>query len=150
MNALWFLIGFTFCLFVIILRMSYTYGIKKSFQHLLSILIPIILSGTAIRIGEILLPESIVVSYYIAATATVFFYIILFPIITKEEKDRYRKISKQSRYFSLIIGLFYFWLISSFGVFFINILLPNLFSQYQDLIFYLILPIRLFWFFPNL
>jgi len=152
--------GFIFIAVIIIIillflsiKNAYHSGFQKSIKNLLSLLIPIILSGTAIRIGRILLPDSINISYYITGIGMILFYIVLSPIIKKVASDRYRKLSKRSRLFGACIGILQCWLFISFILFFVNLIfyqnIPAL-KEYDHIISILILPIRFFWFFPNM
>ncbi len=135
------------------IKNAYHVGFQRSIKNLLSLLIPIILSGTAIRIGRILLPNSINISYYITGIGMILFYIVLSPIIKKVASDRYRKVSKLSRLFGACIGILQCWLLISFILFFINLMFYQSFPvlrSYNYIISILTLPIRFFWFFPNM
>ncbi|MGL4676712.1 MAG: hypothetical protein ACRCWI_03490 [Brevinema sp.] len=141
---LWLIAGITICL--IFFWKSYSLGTKKSFQNFLSLLIPIILSGTATRISRMILPNFVNISYYIAGMGTLLFYIVLAPILTKEKPDRYRKITKISRWFAGIIGVATAGLFLSFICFFINLFVPTLLpNQFVSL---LTMPIKFLWLFP--
>lgn len=145
------------CIIIILLllfiRNSYYLGFEKSMKNLLSLLVPIILSGTAIRIGRILLPDSINISYYITGIGMILFYLVLAPIIKKVTSDRYKKVSKKSRIYGAFIGILHCWLFISFILFFINLIfyknIPVL-QKYDHIISILTLPIQFFWNFPNM
>lgn len=153
MNSFIFIAVIIIILLFLSIKSAYHLGFQGSIKNLLSLLIPIILSGTAIRIGRILLPDSINISYYIAGVGMIIFYIVLSPIIKKVASDRYRKVSRQSHIFGMFVGVLQFWLFISFVLFFINLFfyqnIPTL-KEYDYIISILILPIRFFWFFPNM
>ena len=153
MNSFIFITIIIILLLLLSIRNAYHLGFQGSIKNLLSLLIPIILSGTAIRIGRILLPDSLNISYYIAGIGMILFYIVLSPIIKKVTSDRYRKVSKQSRIFGIFIGILQFWLFISFLLFFINLFFNQnnpILKEYEYIISILTLPIRFFWFFPNM
>ena len=153
MNSFIFIAIIIIILLLLSIRNAYHLGFERSIKNLLSLLIPIILSGTAIRIGRILLPDSLNISYYIAGIGMILFYIVLSPIIKKVTSDRYRKVSKQSRIFGIFIGILQFWLFISFVLFFINLFFNQnnpILKEYEYIISILTLPIRFFWFFPNM
>ena len=153
MNSFIFIAIIIILLLLLSIRNAYHLGFQGSIKNLLSLLIPIILSGTAIRIGRILLPDSLNISYYIAGIGMILFYIVLSPIIKKVTSDRYRKVSKQSRIFGIFIGILQFWLFISFLLFFINLFFNQnnpILKEYEYIISILTLPIRFFWFFPNM
>ena len=153
MNSFIFIAIIIILLLLLSIRNAYHLGFQGSIKNLLSLLIPIILSGTAIRIGRILLPDSLNISYYIAGIGMILFYIVLSPIIKKVTSDRYRKVSKQSRIFGIFIGILQFWLFISFVLFFINLFFNQnnpILKEYEYIISILTLPIRFFWFFPNM
>ena len=140
-------------LLFLFIKNAYHLGFQRSVKNLLSLLIPIILSGTAIRIGRILLPDSINISYYITGIGMILFYIVLSPIIRKVASDRYRKVSKQSRLFGVCIGILQCWLLVSFILFFINLIFyqnTQALKTYDQIISILMLPVHFFWFFPNM
>ena len=153
MNSFICIIVIILILLLLSIKNAYHLGFQGSIKNLLSLLIPIILSGTAIRIGRILLPESINISYYIAGIGMILFYIVLSPIIKKVPSDRYKKLSKRSRLFGVCVGILQSWLFISFVLFFINLFfyqnIPAL-KEYDYIISILTLPIRFFWFFPNM
>ena len=153
MNSFIFITIIIILLLLLSIRNAYHLGFQGSIKNLLSLLIPIILSGTAIRIGRILLPDSLNISYYIAGIGMILFYIVLSPIIKKVTSDRYKKVSKQSRIFGVFIGILQFWLFISFVLFFINLFFNQnnpILREYEYIISILTLPIRFFWFFPNM
>ena len=153
MNSFIFITIIIILLLLLSIRNAYHLGFQGSIKNLLSLLIPIILSGTAIRIGRILLPDSLNISYYIAGIGMILFYIVLSPIIKKVTSDRYKKVSKQSRIFGVFIGILQFWLFISFVLFFINLFFNQnnpILREYEYVISILTLPIRFFWFFPNM
>ncbi len=153
MNSFIFIAIIIILLLLLSIKNAYHLGFQGSIKNLLSLLIPIILSGTAIRIGRILLPDSLNISYYIAGIGMILFYIVLSPIIKKVTSDRYRKVSRQSRIFGIFIGILQFWLFISFVLFFINLFFNQnnpILKEYEYIISILTLPIRFFWFFPNM
>ena len=153
MNSFIFIAIIIIILMFFFIKNAYNLGFKRSIKNLLSLLIPIILSGTAIRIGRILLPDSINISYYIAGVGMILFYIVLSPIIKKVPSDRYKKLATQSRLQGVCVGILQCWLLISFILFFINLFfyqsapIPRPYDQIMSI---LILPIRFFWFFPNM
>lgn len=138
------------CLFYIFIYLAYRSGSKRAFKNFLAILIPLIFAGTAVRIGDILLPQSTKLSLYIAGIGTLLFYSILSPILRKENSDRYRRISKKSQNFACIIGFFEAWLVISFIIFFLNQFYPSILSNFNKFIYIFTLPIRFIWFFPKI
>ncbi|MDK2818469.1 MAG: hypothetical protein KFW21_03350 [Spirochaetota bacterium] len=153
MNSFILITGIIIILLLLFIKNSYYLGFEKSIKNLLSLLVPIILSGTAIRIGRILLPDSINISYYITGIGMILFYLVLAPIITKVTSDRYRKVSKKSRIYGACVGILQCWLFISFILFFINLIfyknIPVL-QKYDHIISILTLPIQFFWNFPNM
>ena len=153
MNNFIFIAIIIIILLLLSIKNSYHLGFERSIKNLLSLLIPIILSGSAIRIGRILLPDSLNISYYIAGIGMIIFYIVLSPIIKKVASDRYRKVSKQSHIFGVCVGILQFWLFISFVLFFINLFFNHnnpILREYEYIISILTLPIQFFWFFPNM
>ena len=153
MNTFIFITIIIIILMFFFIKNAYNLGFKRSIKNLLSLLIPIILSGTAIRIGKILLPDSINISYYITGIGTILFYLVLSPIIKKVASDRYKKLATDSRIKGVFVGVLQCWLLISFILFFVNLIfyqkIPAL-REYDHIITILTLPVRFFWFFPNM
>lgn len=147
MNYLWVIYSVGIVTSILYLRLIYVSGTKKAFKRCLSILVPILLSGTATRIGALILPDFILLSYYIAGVGTLIFYTILAPIFQKNESDRYRRISKESKILAVAIGMINIWLFLSFAFFFINLLNYSIASQ--KILDIILVPIRILWLFPN-
>ncbi len=127
------------------IRYSYNIGTKKSFRKFLSVAIPIVLAGTGVRIGRLILSDSMMIIFYIAGIGTLLFYAVLRPILQKHESDRYRRITKNSRIFAGFISIFTIWMLLSFLLFFTNMLIPNKIDlpvQVQNI---LLMPMRILW-----
>ena len=150
MNILGLIIGGIFALFLMMALSAYKIGTQKTFKRLLSISVPLVLAGTGVRIGHIVLPNDILISYYIAGIGSILFYFILKPLFIKNESDRYRRISKQSRVFALFLALIEVWLIVAFILFFFHILYTQELSGIKFLKEIFIFPIKFLWFFPNM
>lgn len=146
MNYLWIICFIVFVCSIFYLKAMYNVGAQKAFQKCLSIVVPVLLSGTATRIGHLILPNFLLISYYIAGIGTLIFYIVLRPILQKDKSDRYRRITKNSRILAMFIGLVIIWLVVSVFTFFFNLLAPNMFPQ--KVLDIILLPIYIFWFFP--
>ncbi len=144
MDYVWCIVGGTFGAFF--LRRMYVAGTKKALKIFVSILVCILLAGTATRVGRIVLPESLTVSYYIAGVGALLFYFILSPIIQREVSDRYRRISKESRAFAVLIGCGSIILVVSIVMFFVQMFVDV--SIPSDVLRVILLPIRFLWLFP--
>lgn len=149
MNFYLLFISSAFLLCIFILVFFYKIGTKRSFQYLLSFLIPASLGGTAIHIGHFVLSNFRDITYYIAGITTIIFYLILSPVLLKTNSDRYSKISKLSKLFGCAIMLIYFWSIVSFGCFFVNMIYEKKLQPYQQIIQVITIPICLIWILPS-
>ncbi len=141
-----------FALFIVsvfYIRHSYHIGFKKAFRIFLSIAIPIVLAGTSVRIGRIFLTDSMNVTYYIACIGTVLFYLVLYPILLKEESDRYRRITRDSRILGALISAATIWMFCSYLMFFVRLALPGVFSSLnQHFTALILMPVNIIWLFP--
>ncbi len=147
MNYILLIVCVTLC--VLFLRKVYVSGTKRALKSFVSILVSLLLAGTATRIGRIVLPESITISYYIAGIGAILFYFILSPIIQKESPDRYRRISQESRSLAVLIGLCSIVLILSFVYFFVRLFVSNSLGIPSDVSRAMLIPIRFLWMFPH-
>lgn len=151
MNWFWISLFVLSILFSVFITRAYYQGTQKVVKRLVLLLLSLILAGTAIRLGYILLPQSTQISYYIACIGTILFYIILTPIFKRQSYDRYQRISKTSRIFACFVALIEAWFFISYIVFFWDLFYPiNNSPALDKLVDIFLLPIRFIWFFPRI
>lgn len=144
MSAYW-IIGSMVSYLIISLRNAYSVGLAQTSRQFINILIPFIMGGITVRMGEYLLPNPQIV-HYIAGIGTIIFYIILYPIINKKYSDRYEKISKESRKLACFVAILKVWIFSSLILFFISKLATVHYTQIKEVINLILIPLKLIWF----
>lgn len=132
---------------------AYSRGFARVLKHIAALCTAFLISGLAIRVGAAFAPKVQRLTLILAGLGAFFFYVILNRVFDSGMESRYNYISKPSRRLACLFSIIEVWLILSFIFFYAVNFFPAL--PIQKILFFkqisavLLMPIRLFWFFPK-
>lgn len=132
---------------------AYSLGFARVLKNIAALCSALLISGLSMRVGEAFAPKMERLTLILAGLGAFFFYAILNRVFSSGMESRYNYISKSSRRLACFFSIIEVWLILSFIFFYVVNFFPSLAIEkvffFKQISAVLLMPIRLFWFFPK-